>query len=677
MRLLAGRLTSTRRAVACSMVFVAAACSSDAPGVVSPAAVNPSAPDGPLAVLDLSNGPVTAEIRSTWLQSQCVSVRNATMANNTRAELQPCTDAPTQKFQFASTNEIKVGSTNYCLDVYDGNRGAGGDPVVIFGCDGTGSQKWSLTSAGEIKGVNSGLCVSFKGHPDNGTALYLTSCSGTDAEKWTTVPVSSPTPSPVAVASVSVLPAQASLSVGQTVQATATEKDASGNVLTGRLVTWTSSAPSVASVSAAGLVTALAAGAANIVATSEGKTGSAAITVATVTSSPPASSCSLVTDLVARSEQPLAKPGYLQAATDPAFGTTLVRVSGDPGAAIGGGLSGVWPQVAGSSYAKRQAWSADGAFLMLDVAGAVGGGVSLLLDGASYQVVGKAGPAPSYVWHPTQPDVLIGVTGSGSVVNYNVRTKATTTRAAVSGYTGGWLGKGEGNPSNDGRYVPVSAKRADGREVVFVVDAVAGTKSADLDVTAEGFSALDWVGVSQSGRYLFLFGTLEGVWGRSKVYDRATLALVHYWSDHPTGHADLGLDAAGNDVLFGGAAGGPYVKRFIARRLDNGQVTPLTGPISYNWHASTRNTARPGWGYVVTNDAAGTVFDRSVYAVALDGSGRVERLAHHRSNITDYEANPFAVPAPDGRRVLMRSDWGAGSGRPTQGFVVDARRLCN
>jgi len=55
----------------------------------------------------------------------------------------------------------------------------------------------------------------------------------------------------------------------------------------------------------------------------------------------------------------------------------------------------------------------------------------------------------------------------------------------------------------------------------------------------------------------------------------------------------------------------------------------------------------------------------------------VERLAHHRSNITDYEANPFAVPAPDGRRVLMRSDWGAGSGRPTQGFVVDARRLCN
>jgi len=114
------------------MVFVAAACSSDAPGVVSPAAVNPSAPDGPLAVLDLSNGPVTAEIRSTWLQSQCVSVRNATMANNTRAELQPCTDAPTQKFQFASTNEIKVGSTNYCLDVYDGNRGAGGDPVVIL-----------------------------------------------------------------------------------------------------------------------------------------------------------------------------------------------------------------------------------------------------------------------------------------------------------------------------------------------------------------------------------------------------------------------------------------------------------------------------------------------------------------------------------------------------------------
>ncbi len=87
--------------------------------------------------------------------------------------------------------------------------------------------------------------------------------------------------SPPPVASVTVSPAAASILLGQTVQLTAVVKDANGNVLTGRPVTWASSALGVASVSATGLVTALALGSATITATSEGQTGSAAITVST------------------------------------------------------------------------------------------------------------------------------------------------------------------------------------------------------------------------------------------------------------------------------------------------------------------------------------------------------------------------------------------------------------
>jgi len=81
------------------------------------------------------------------------------------------------------------------------------------------------------------------------------------------------------VASVTVSPASASLLVGATQQLTATLKDANGNTLTGRSVTWTSSAPLVAPVSGSGLVSALAAGLATITATSEGKSGTAALTV--------------------------------------------------------------------------------------------------------------------------------------------------------------------------------------------------------------------------------------------------------------------------------------------------------------------------------------------------------------------------------------------------------------
>jgi hypothetical protein len=97
---------------------------------------------------------------------------------------------------------------------------------------------------------------------------------------------------PVPVASVSLNLIASSLLVGQTVSLTVTLKDASGNTLTGRIVTWTSSATNVASVSAAGLVTAGAAGLTSITATAEGKSASAAIIV---TASGP--DCSGVTPL--------------------------------------------------------------------------------------------------------------------------------------------------------------------------------------------------------------------------------------------------------------------------------------------------------------------------------------------------------------------------------------------
>ena len=83
----------------------------------------------------------------------------------------------------------------------------------------------------------------------------------------------------VPVASVTVSPTTASVTAGQTVQLAATPQDASGNPLTGRVVIWTSSNGAVATVSGSGLVTTLAAGAATITATSEGQSGSAAVTV--------------------------------------------------------------------------------------------------------------------------------------------------------------------------------------------------------------------------------------------------------------------------------------------------------------------------------------------------------------------------------------------------------------
>jgi len=81
------------------------------------------------------------------------------------------------------------------------------------------------------------------------------------------------------VATVGVNPATASVPVGQTATLSAVIKDAAGNTLTGRTVAWTTSAAAVATVSTSGVVTGVAPGTATITATSEGKSGTAAITV--------------------------------------------------------------------------------------------------------------------------------------------------------------------------------------------------------------------------------------------------------------------------------------------------------------------------------------------------------------------------------------------------------------
>jgi hypothetical protein len=84
---------------------------------------------------------------------------------------------------------------------------------------------------------------------------------------------------PVAVATVVVDPPAASLSPGDTIRFAATTLDAVGDTLAGRPVTWSSTKAAVATVSPAGLVTAVTAGTAVIVASSGEASAAAAVVV--------------------------------------------------------------------------------------------------------------------------------------------------------------------------------------------------------------------------------------------------------------------------------------------------------------------------------------------------------------------------------------------------------------
>ncbi|HEV8365163.1 MAG TPA: Ig-like domain-containing protein, partial [Gemmatimonadaceae bacterium] len=84
---------------------------------------------------------------------------------------------------------------------------------------------------------------------------------------------------PVPVATVNVAPTTGSVQVGQTLQLTVSLLDAAGNILTGRPVSWSSANTATATVTAGGLVRGVKRGTTTITTTSEGKSGTATITV--------------------------------------------------------------------------------------------------------------------------------------------------------------------------------------------------------------------------------------------------------------------------------------------------------------------------------------------------------------------------------------------------------------
>lgn len=131
------------------------------------------------------------------------------------------------------------------------------------------SVAWTSSSAA-VASVNQDGVVKALG---TGSAVISATSEGSSGSATVTVTIAP-------VASISLQPTSTTLQRNMTATFTPTLKDASGNVLTGRTVTWSSADSTVARVSSSGVVTAVGLGATVITAASEGKSASASVTVA-------------------------------------------------------------------------------------------------------------------------------------------------------------------------------------------------------------------------------------------------------------------------------------------------------------------------------------------------------------------------------------------------------------
>jgi uncharacterized protein YjdB len=138
--------------------------------------------------------------------------------------------------------------------------------------------QWS-TTGGVIN--NNGLVggvrhVTYTSPAQAGTYLFIVTTSDGVPADTASIAV---TVNPVPVYAVAVTPGNVSLAVGDTTRLGTSLTDSTGSALFGRLVEWSTSDAGVATVLAGGFVRALAAGTTTITATSEGRSGTAVITV--------------------------------------------------------------------------------------------------------------------------------------------------------------------------------------------------------------------------------------------------------------------------------------------------------------------------------------------------------------------------------------------------------------
>ena len=356
---------------------------------------------------------------------------------------------------------------------------------------------------------------------------------------------------------------------------------------------------------------------------------------------------------------------------DPNFLTPVVRLTD----ARASGIHGLFP-----AYSKRQAWNSDESLMILRT----GWGEAHLYNGQNYQFIkvldGVGGE--DVFWHPSNPDLIL-FNPDSVLHSYNVMTDVNSELHAFAPYT--WANtRGEGNISNDGRYYAVVGQMynySTGEVIMhdlIVYDIQEEKATASMPLPQEGLTGFDWVSISPLGNFVVVdyadeeTGRYHGV----EVYDRSFNFL--WQKGLGAGHSDLGLDASGEEVLimdvYDADANLTYINKYA---LANGATTRLLSVSPYfDLHHSCRSMSRPGWVYIstfdyygrLTDDNAGWLpFEDEVFALKMDGSGSVERYAHHHSrryspstpdsDNSVYYAEPHATVSRSGTRILFGSNW--------------------
>ncbi|MFF5244977.1 lectin [Streptosporangium sp. NPDC000095] len=118
--------------------------------------------------------------------NRCLDVSGASQSNGAAVNIWDCNGQANQRWTSTSAGELRVYG-NKCLDV-NGAGTANGTVLIIWDCNGQNNQKWRFNSDGTITAIGSGKCLDLSNSGTaNGTRAHIWTCQGSTSQRWNRV----------------------------------------------------------------------------------------------------------------------------------------------------------------------------------------------------------------------------------------------------------------------------------------------------------------------------------------------------------------------------------------------------------------------------------------------------------------------------------------------------------
>jgi len=339
-----------------------------------------------------------------------------------------------------------------------------------------------------------------------------------------------------------------------------------------------------------------------------------------------------------------------------------------------------------TDYPKTQAWNADMSLIRVDYKlydADILVESDLTKDKHGYNML--CSPGYEFKWSNVDPKAFYAVQTTGLFIKGRIDNDTIHCDNVVEDFSDAYeivrIGQGEGNIDKNDKYVLFTVKKKnDDKMYILLYDIQSKTRVWTKEIPGVKWVGIhndgdfDWATVSQSGKYILVNNVNKDNMTHGLSWYDINFNNHHYLQYEATDgtiesrgqHGDLGYDINGDEVFveFNYRQGG--ITMF---NLDHPERlgTLVLNSVYGGGHVSCRNTKRPGWCYLTTNQEG----YNEVFALKLDGSDNptVQRFAQSHNPIMWYWDEITQIyksrlywftagtPSPDGTKVLFNSRW--------------------